>query len=112
MVRNTQRYYGDYKERCRKAHESTGQRCVICSKKSEEIHHSSYGNDVIGKTIFAVCRHCHETIAHDPKNWRPNKDPMKSRNTQEFSEWLRVKYLYVCRVHNPLKGKLSYRGNK
>lgn len=106
------RYYGKYKERCLKTHQLCGQRCVICSQKSEEIHHSEYGNDIPGKTIFALCKSCHENKAHHPDNWRSNKNPMLSRNTKEFSDFLRVKYLYIRKVHNVTKGGLIYRGKK
>lgn len=110
--KKSERYYGDYKTRCKKAHESTKQRCSICYGKSTHCHHTSYGDDVIGSTLFPVCEHCHEKICHHPDNWKPSKNPMMSRNTKDFTEWLKVKYLYVKKVYNPLKGGLVYRGKK
>ena len=104
-----QRYYGDYKQRCSNTHRLHGQRCVICYGKSEEIHHALYGNDIPGKTIFSVCRHCHENICHSPENWIKSSNPMKCRNTPQFTTFLRTQYIYLKRVHNKTKGQLSWK---
>ena len=109
MERDKDRYYGNYQERCRITHESQGQRCCLCFKKSQEIHHASYGNDVPGVTIFALCLDCHK-IAHTGKNWIWNRDKMKSRNSASFRNKLRKGYLKCQMVILPNIGNMCYNG--
>lgn len=110
------RYYtdknGTYYDRCRVAHELTSQRCVICFGKSKHIHHSSYGKDIHGYSIFPVCEKCHYGVCHASNNWIEKTDRMKSENTSEFREYLRMQYLLVKIVHVPIHGKLSYKKRK
>jgi hypothetical protein len=112
MQTHRERYYtdveGSYYKRCNKAHKATGQRCVICLKKSTNVHHASYGNDIVGKTIFPVCHSCHETVCHHQTNWIIHKDKMKSRNTPAFTEYLQMQFAFIEIVHTPTKGKLTY----
>lgn len=109
-----QRYYtdcntGSYYTRCKKAHRATGQRCVICLNKSTNIHHSRYGNDVIGVSIFPVCDVCHTKVCHNLKNWIiDKKDKMKSRNTDDFEAYLRMRYLFLETVYIPTHGSMKY----
>jgi hypothetical protein len=108
--------YGDpelYVLHCSKAHHSTGQRCVLCTKKSEEIHHAYYvgGNkDEVGINTFPVCRSCHTSRCHDSGVWYPHHDHMKSRNNDEFIFHLRSRYLFVSQVFSCTKGNLKYAG--
>jgi hypothetical protein len=112
MITSKNRYYtdneGTYYDRCRTSHKETGQRCVICLKKSQTTHHAAYGNDVPGVTIFAVCKTCHNNICHDPKNWLPHRDKMLSCNTPAFTKYLQRQYLFTKTVHNSLHGELKY----
>jgi hypothetical protein len=107
------RYYSDkkstYYQRCKIAHKSSGQRCTICTGKSTEVHHSSYGNDIVGKSIFPVCSSCHMNICHAPNNWIKSNNKMKSKNTNEFILYLRMQFDFINIVHNPINGELSYR---
>lgn len=109
------RYYtdengGTYYTRCKKAHKATGQRCVICLEKSTNIHHSRYGNDVIGVSIFPVCSICHTKVCHDLANWIEHKtDKMKSKNTEQFEEYLKMRYLFLQTVYIPSHGGMKYK---
>ena len=109
------RYYtdnnGTYYDRCREAHRATGQRCTICLGKSQEVHHTAYGEDVIGFTIFPVCKACH-SICHTVGNWIEDTDKMKSHNTDKFTDYLRMRFLFVGIVHNPAHGQLNYKSKK
>ncbi len=109
--------YGEPKKyimNCAKAHEATGQRCVLCTKKSEEIHHGYYGNDRVGVSTFPVCRSCHTTKCHDPKNWIPERDHMKSRNTSIFLAYLQHSYLFTAKIFSKKNGaiKSHYQRNR
>jgi hypothetical protein len=103
------RYYGDYYGRCREAHRSTGQRCVICTGKSTHVHHAYYGDDVVGTSIFPICESCHGSVCHSRENWIPNKQEMKAKNTPAFINKLRIQFLYVRVVTHAVHGDLSYR---
>jgi len=104
----SRRYPANYVEICSDAHQDIGQRCVLCLKKSKVIHHAAYGNDKPGYTVFPVCVRCHNSICHSPTNWIRHKEVMKSHNTPDFTEYLRMQYLYVQTVHNPIHGKLKF----
>ncbi|AND75650.1 hypothetical protein [Nostoc phage A1] len=111
--------YGDrnnpeYVDLCYRTHKSCGDRCVICTKKSVEIHHAyylGYKNDKPGVNVFAICRHCHTSQCHRYNTWLPDYDePMKSRNTEEFITYLRQRFLFVSQAFNGIKGVMSYYG--
>lgn len=102
------RYPPNYNQICQMAHQSSGQRCVVCFKKSTHIHHARYGFDSPGVTVFPVCRKCHDNVCHASINWIMSVDRMKSRNTKEFTKWLQDRFLYIYHAHIPLKGKLKY----
>ncbi|QLF85054.1 hypothetical protein [Nostoc phage YongM] len=111
--------YGDrndpkYIDLCYRTHKSSGNRCVICSKKSEEVHHGYYSgveNDTPGVNTFAVCKQCHDNVCHSSINWIPNHDnPMKSTNTKKFLVFLRQRFLFISQAFNGIKGVMSYYG--
>lgn len=104
----SERYPPNYYEICGDAHKDIGQRCTLCLKKSQVIHHAAYGRDKPGYTVFPVCIKCHNNCCHSPANWVRHTDKMKSHNTPEFTEYLRMQYLMVQTVHNPLHGELKY----
>ena len=113
-MKDYQQRYGDselYVLHCSKAHHSTGQRCVLCTKKSEQIHHAYYiGNnkDVVGLNTFPVCEKCHRDVCHSSNVWIRHHDHMKSRNTEDFIFHLKTRYLFVSQIFNEPKGVLSY----
>ena len=90
--------YGDiekYRKLCARVHKSTGGVCCCCLKRrSQEVHHTQYGRDRIGKTVFPLCKRCHDQKAHSEENWcKDKRDPVwGNKNTQEFSERLRLGY--------------------
>lgn len=56
----------EYRKQVAIAHRKTHNYCVVClTKKSEEIHHAYYGNDVIGVSIFSACYRCHNEICQE-----------------------------------------------
>ncbi|MBD2536875.1 hypothetical protein H6G97_49705 [Nostoc flagelliforme FACHB-838] len=80
---------------CAYAHRKTHNYCVVClTKKSEEIHHAYYGNDVIGVSTFSTCYRCHHEICHSPINWikNPSNPVWGNRNTDDFITRLRLGY--------------------
>jgi hypothetical protein len=84
-----------YKKQVAIAHRKTHKYCVVClTKKSEEIHHAYYGNDVIGVSTFPTCYRCHDEICHSPTNWikNPSNPVWGNRNTDEFITRLRLGY--------------------
>ena len=101
------RYYGNYRERCRQVHHAQGQRCCLCFDKSQEVHHASYGHDVPGVTIFALCLNCHK-LAHTGKNWIWNQDKMKCQNSDKFKAKLRKGFLLCQLVVLPSLGNMCY----
>ena len=85
----------EYKKQVAIAHRKTHNYCVVClTKKSEEIHHAYYGNDVIGVSTFPTCISCHDEICHSPTNWikNPSNPVWGNRNTDEFITRLRLGY--------------------
>jgi hypothetical protein len=84
-----------YREMCESAHRKTHNLCCVCLlRKSTQIHHACYGNDITGKSIFPVCQYCHYHICHHKANWiRCSKNPVwENRNTEEFIENLQSGY--------------------
>lgn len=77
------------------AHKKTHNYCVVClSRRSEQIHHAYYGNDIIGISTFPTCASCHSLVCHSPTNWvicRSNP-VWGNRNTDEFITRLRLGY--------------------
>ncbi|MFN6455734.1 MAG: hypothetical protein RM022_026540 [Nostoc sp. EfeVER01] len=85
----------EYKKQVAIAHRKTHNYCVVClTKKSEEIHHAYYGNDIIGQSTFPTCYRCHNEICHSPINWiKSRSNPVwGNRNTDEFITRLRLGY--------------------
>ncbi|MCC5669229.1 hypothetical protein LC653_36670 [Nostoc sp. CHAB 5784] len=85
----------EYRKQVAIAHRKTHNYCVVClTKKSEEIHHAYYGNDVIGVSTFPTCYRCHDEICHSPTNWikNPSNPVWGNRNTEEFITRLRLGY--------------------
>lgn len=99
-----------YRTMCAIAHRSSKQLCCCCLvRPSNILHHSQYGKDAIGVTVFPVCggRYdddgnllsgsspgCHELKCHAPSNWITYKrSPLwKNHNTPEFERKLRLGY--------------------
>lgn len=84
-----------YRKQCAIAHKSTHGLCCVCMvKKSEQLHHAYYGQDVIGESVFPVCLRCHQTICHSSENWIIDEDDKvwKNRNTPKFIDRLRLGY--------------------
>lgn len=84
-----------YRKQCAIAHQSTHGLCCVCMvKKSEQLHHAYYGQDVIGESVFPVCLRCHQTICHSSENWIVDKDDKvwKNRNTPKFIDRLKLGY--------------------
>ncbi|WP_414755555.1 hypothetical protein [Anabaena sp. CCY 9910] len=94
-----------YKNLCKTAHEKTYNLCCCCVKrKSVHIHHAYYGNDVIGESIFPVCMDCHYFACHHKDNWiRSLENPIwENRNTEEFTECLRLGYKALVNKTAPI----------
>jgi hypothetical protein len=86
-----------HKKKCRNAHIRTHGICCVCMiNKSEQVHHSSYrkSGDRYGINIFPVCRNCHKTVCHSPKNWIIDliNPEWKNHNTAEFTARLKRNY--------------------
>lgn len=95
---NFNKRYGNlkkYRQQCAIAHKSTHGLCCVCmTRKSQEIHHAFYGNDIIGVSTYPVCAKCHQTICHSPENWiKDHQNPVwKNRNTMQFTQRLQLGY--------------------
>ncbi|MGA1256913.1 MAG: hypothetical protein ACO3YX_07885, partial [Candidatus Nanopelagicaceae bacterium] len=95
---NFNKRYGNpkkYRQQCAIAHASTHSLCCVCmTRKSQELHHAFYGNDIIGVSVYPVCISCHRAICHSPENWiKDHHNPLwKNRNTEEFIERLQLGY--------------------
>ncbi|MGB6301153.1 MAG: hypothetical protein WBF90_33935 [Rivularia sp. (in: cyanobacteria)] len=97
-----ERYGKGYSRICAIAHKRTNQLCCCClSAKSEEIHHALYGFDVIGWSIFPVCKECHTKICHNKENWIVDEDnPVwNNRNNLNFLKKLRDNYLQARSIN-------------
>lgn len=99
-----------YRKLCAIAHRGSHQLCCLCLRRpSNVIHHSQYGKDKVGKTVFPVCggRYdkegnllpgeqigCHELECHHPNNWVTYKNaPLwKNHNIPAFERRLRLGY--------------------
>lgn len=102
-----------YKKMCAIAHGAAHQLCCCCLiRPSNVIHHSRYGKDEIGLTVFPVCggryddqgnlkpgekAGCHELLCHHPNNWVTYKNsPLwKNHNTLKFEKRLRLGYILL-----------------
>ena len=110
--RKYQKRYGNIKQyykQCAIAHKSVYNLCCVClTKKSEQLHHAKYGNDIIGTTTFPVCTSCHQRICHDVNNWiiDTTNPEWGNRNTPDFTERLQLGYklLYGGIDHVKLPG--------
>ncbi|MFK0731410.1 MAG: helix-turn-helix domain-containing protein [Gloeotrichia echinulata GP01] len=94
-----------YREMCAESHRKTHGLCCVClTRKSTQIHHACYGNDIAGKSIFPVCQHCHYHICHHKANWiRCSKNPVwENRNTEEFIQKLRSGYELLVNETAPI----------
>jgi hypothetical protein len=87
--------YGDpveYKKLCAIAHKSTKGFCCCClKKKSTEVHHTKYGSDKPGVTVFPLCKACHDR-SHKSENWIKSKsNPVwKNHATKDWEERLKL----------------------
>lgn len=94
------RYGIGYNRLCAIAHNRTLSTCCCCMVNfSEEIHHVTYGNDIVGWSIFPVCRKCHSSICHSKKNWIIDEDNPKwnNHNKDEFISNLRNNYFKIIK---------------
>lgn len=66
-------------------------RCILGNHRAVLVHHSMYGIDITGWSIFPLCRKCHEFV-HHPGVWIPNESLILCRNTPEFTNFLRAKF--------------------
>lgn len=99
-----------YRKMCAIAHQKSHSLCCCClTRRSTVIHHSRYGKDQIGVTVFPVCggryddqgnllkgcrKGCHENICHAPQNWVQyrNAPLWRNHNTPQFEKQLQVGY--------------------
>lgn len=84
-----------YKKLCAITHKQTGGICVVCcTRKSEQIHHSSYrkSGDRPLVNIWPVCVNCHTNACHSTENWIYNsRNPVwKNKNTPKFIKFLKA----------------------
>ncbi|WP_322706377.1 hypothetical protein [Nostoc sp. DedQUE04] len=92
------RYGNNYSRECaiaRSELEKYGSLCCCCLKrKFDELHHTSYGSNHLGKNWFPTCERCHTEICHNSGNWIvDNKNPVwGNRNTEKFTLRLRLGY--------------------
>ncbi|QVQ57088.1 hypothetical protein ELBI_83 [Anabaena phage Elbi] len=104
----------DYIDLCYRTHKASGNRCVVCTKKSKEIHHAYYcgvKKDTPGVNVFAVCQHCHDSYCHASNRWIQNYDnPMLNRNDETTLLELRQRFIFVSSLFNGIKGVMSYYG--
>ena len=102
------RYSPNWGETSRKCRAATGGICCCCMRApATEAHHTRYskngksirGKEKSGEDIFGLCKFCHETVAHSPKNWiRDKKNPeLFNRNRPEFAALLRRNYRILSR---------------
>lgn len=94
-----------HKKKCARAHKSTGGLCVCClTRPSTQIHHTLYGCDRLGQTIFPVCAECHRQ-SHSAKNWikHPSNPVWKNHNTPEWKRKLKRGFKIAVAVAKNLK---------
>jgi hypothetical protein len=76
--------------------------CCCLVREGEEMHHTSYGRDRLGRSWFSVCKKCHTTICHNKKHWireKGQKAVWGNRNTDDFANKLRANYKLLVMRH-------------